>query len=540
MCEVTKDNFQQLLPEVFGHIDRAAFVAFDCEFTSLSPDSDTKNSLFDTIQQRYRKLAHPPLDSVISQFGLAIFEQDMPSNTYFARTYNFYICPRSFASVDDRFVCQASSLEFLIRYNFDFNKFLYRGISYLNTEQEKVLKSDLSGGALLRPIDRNIPFQDEDKIREICGDLAVWISKSKVGDEMVVDSGLVVPYVLHLEIRRKFVCLWSFSSGEVFTVKMVTPEERKKFEEDESEKELAEQLLESMIGFTKVIRHISQARKPIVGHNCLLDLLKIYKQFHSPLPSQYTEFKREINKLFPIIFDTKHICYNMKRKIGRIHPELESIFSSSNLNLLHKVLVERDDKYNVMWSPQVIHAENFKQYEGFSNPHEAGYDAFIAGFCFVRIGHLAATINYLDIKKMRVLGFNEKLEILSEYSNCINIGRAVTNHVNLGGEEPVTDRPTWLHVRARKGRLDCMVVAEKFARFACSDIRQMNRAEAVVAISTHRGAREVMVAFSGGEDWVVERYSMVRHNRGVRRLLWGGVVLGVSLGIGLVWKEIQR
>merc|ERR1719470_281590 len=54
-----------------------------------------------------------------------------------------------------------------------------------------------------------------------------------------------------------------------------------------------------------------------------------------------------------------------------IHPELESVFSSSNLNLLHKVLVERDDKYNVLWSPKVVHAENFKEYEELSNPHEA-------------------------------------------------------------------------------------------------------------------------------------------------------------------------
>lgn len=539
MCEVTKDNFEHILPEVLGFIDRAAFLAIDCEFTALNPDRDAKNSLFDSIQQRYTKLAHPPLDSVISQFGLAAFEQDLPTNTYFARTFNFYICPRSFASVDDRFVCQASSLEFLIRYKFDFNKFLYSGISYLNTQQEKDLKADLSEGALLRPIDRNIPLQDEDRIREICGDLAAWVSKSKVGEELVLDSGQVVPYVLHLEIRRKFASLWSFSSDGAFMVKKVTIEEKKKLEQEESEKELAKQLLDCMKGFTKVIRYISKSGKPIVGHNCLLDLLKIYKQFYSPLPSTYKEFKSEINKLFPVIFDTKHICYNLRKKIKRIHPELESIFNSSNLNLLHRVLVERDDKYNVLWSPQVVHAEGFKLYEGVSNPHEAGYDAFLAGYCFVRIGHLAATISYMDIKKMRVLGFSEKLQILSEFRNCVNIGRAVTNHVNLGGEEPTPDRPTWLHVRAKKGRLDCMAVAEKFARFACADIRRVSRAEAIVAVSTHRGAREVLVAFSGGEEWSVERYSIVRHNRRVRGLLWTGVGLGVTLGIGLVWKELR-
>ena len=61
-----------------------------------------------------------------------------------------------------------------------------------------------------------------------------------------------------------------------------------------------------------------------------------------------------------------------------------------------------------------------------------------------------------------------------------------------------------------------------------------------MAISTHRGARDVMLAFSGGEEWLVERYSMVKHNKGVRGLLWGGVAIGVTLGIGLMWREVIR
>ena len=29
MCDVTKDNFDSILPELFGHIDKCAFIAFD-------------------------------------------------------------------------------------------------------------------------------------------------------------------------------------------------------------------------------------------------------------------------------------------------------------------------------------------------------------------------------------------------------------------------------------------------------------------------------------------------------------------------------
>ena len=73
-------------------------------------------------------------------------------------------------------MCQSSSLEFLTRYGFDFNKFIYGGISYLNDSQESELSEDLRNGALFRAVDRNIPFQDEDRIRDICCDLAKWVA----------------------------------------------------------------------------------------------------------------------------------------------------------------------------------------------------------------------------------------------------------------------------------------------------------------------------------------------------------------------------
>ena len=47
-------------------------------------------------------------------------------------------------------------------------------------------------------------------------------------------------------------------------------------EEEESEKVLAEQMIQEMIGVAKVVRHISQSGKPIVGHNCLLGRSRIF------------------------------------------------------------------------------------------------------------------------------------------------------------------------------------------------------------------------------------------------------------------------
>ena len=163
MCEVTVDNFEELFPAIKEEISSASFVAFDCEFTSLNPDprQNMKNSLFDNMEERYRKLTTSPLPPLLSQIGLSIFKQLSGSRAdqYEARSYNFFVCPRSFASVDHHFACQASSLEFLTRHGFDFNKVFYHGISSLNREQEAKLRADVKEGALFRALDRKLPIQ---------------------------------------------------------------------------------------------------------------------------------------------------------------------------------------------------------------------------------------------------------------------------------------------------------------------------------------------------------------------------------------------
>ena len=62
------------------------------------------------------------MQGIASQVGLSIFHFDNTTFGYEVFPYTFYVCPRSLATLDDRFVCQASCLQFLTRNNFDFNK----------------------------------------------------------------------------------------------------------------------------------------------------------------------------------------------------------------------------------------------------------------------------------------------------------------------------------------------------------------------------------------------------------------------------------
>ena len=43
MCDVTKENFEEKLPEILASIDRSNFVAFDAEFTGLYSSESPKN-----------------------------------------------------------------------------------------------------------------------------------------------------------------------------------------------------------------------------------------------------------------------------------------------------------------------------------------------------------------------------------------------------------------------------------------------------------------------------------------------------------------
>lgn len=59
---------------------------------------------------------------MMTQVGLTMFQYDRDHEKYIAAGYTFHLCPQAFGDVDQSFIFQASTLRFLCRYNFDFNK----------------------------------------------------------------------------------------------------------------------------------------------------------------------------------------------------------------------------------------------------------------------------------------------------------------------------------------------------------------------------------------------------------------------------------
>ena len=112
--QVTRHNFQQVLPDVRQALADCQFFSFDCEMTGLYPDSsDAAATPHDDYEERYRKLVLSAQQFLVTQFGLSAFCWDAASGSYQARTFNFYLFPRPWQHHDRRFMCQASSLQFL-------------------------------------------------------------------------------------------------------------------------------------------------------------------------------------------------------------------------------------------------------------------------------------------------------------------------------------------------------------------------------------------------------------------------------------------
>jgi poly(A)-specific ribonuclease len=76
-----------------------------------------------------------------------------------------------------------------------------------------------------------------------------------------------------------------------------------------SPEEKAENLYESEMGFSLVVEELIKAKKPIVGHNMIYDIIYLYNQFIDELPDTYNNFIEKWYSMFPSVYDTKVLSH---------------------------------------------------------------------------------------------------------------------------------------------------------------------------------------------------------------------------------------
>uniref|UniRef100_A0AAZ3PI12 Uncharacterized protein n=2 Tax=Oncorhynchus tshawytscha TaxID=74940 RepID=A0AAZ3PI12_ONCTS len=367
--EVTRTNFKDSLSTVYSAIEEADFLAIDGEFSGISdgPNVSALTNGLDTPEERYMKLKKHSMDFLLFQFGLCTFTYDQAESKYVIKTFNFYIFPKPFnrTSPDTKFICQSSSIDFLASQGFDFNKVFRHGIPYLNQEEEVQLReqyeerrsqSNGSGNpSYISPNPNKGPGSVPEEHREYIG-------------RVVFQRKLI-----YQTLNSKYtgvLCddIMGFQKERYIQISKVDDEERKRRERQKQEREQEE--LNDAVGFSRVIHAISKSGKLVVGHNMLLDVMHTIHQFYCVLPEYLLCFLR--------LLDTKLMATTQPFK---------ELINITSLAELQKQLKESPFK-----SPKVVTAEGFPSYDTAQEQlHEAGYDAFITGLCFISMANYLGT-----------------------------------------------------------------------------------------------------------------------------------------------------
>ncbi|BBH04389.1 Polynucleotidyl transferase, ribonuclease H-like superfamily protein, partial [Prunus dulcis] len=387
----------------------------------------------------------------VLQFGLCPFDGTLPSSP----SLLIQILATNAAY---EFLCQTTSIDFLAKYQFDFNICIHEDIDLayedellakwsnlkepvhmpvvkmadtLFTERMKNIFTEWRDG-LLRNSNGELQFQgnsndSQQQLRTIFFKMRPALSLSGFTSHQL--------RLIHLVIRRHFQDLaYVQINGEKTCQQQLVKEVK-----DEHCRQ-AEVKVQAAVGFRHVIDLLSSEQKLIVGHNCFLDIAHIYSKFVGPLPSTAEEFVSSVNKCFPNVVDTKMLLNAnnvLQQPMKKSQTSLSSAFAmlcpqialgkkSTDLAFQScvKVEVQVDDLRSSNWNSGA--------------KHEAGYDAFMTGCVFAQTcSHLG--IDFQSFLPSEHLVHNEKLQkhinlLYLSWSNrdIIDLTSGKKNAVSLG------------------------------------------------------------------------------------------------------------
>ncbi|KAM6086258.1 poly(A)-specific ribonuclease PNLDC1 isoform 4-T4 [Theristicus caerulescens] len=506
--EVGAAAFQRRLPRLRGRVLRAAFLALDMEFTGLHSTFPQNNepSLFDSPAERYLKARQSVQRFTVTQLGLAIFSNEN-SNKYVVHSYNFFLFPSTLGVTDVEFTLSASSIQFLSRYGFDYNKFLKDGIPYMNEVQEKILSQHLSAGSW-----KVSSALDRDVLKKAIDEVTCWIAAAEEEETMILQdlSGYQM-FEVQLVLRQALQNVWTQPLGDKkVMVKKVSPQHRQLLENSSYDCCQKEFILLSARGFTNLFQTLVKAKKPLVGHNMLMDLMHLHDKFYKPLPESYEEFKRNIHNLFPVLIDTKTVTKSIWKKCP--FPRV------SNLLEVYAVLCSNLNPKDPP-CPVIALASDCSRYAEKKSPHEAGYDAFLCGSVLLKSAHLLLCQSTDDAVEADP-SFSQYLTVLAEYVNKVNFIRGGVSSINFSGEDAPCQRPPLLvvHVRGWPG-LNERQIYQEFKALCRFDVRWLSKDQFILLSNKYKHVGRVLRDYKHHPHLRVSLYRHWRHSPRVNCLL---------------------
>jgi poly(A)-specific ribonuclease len=253
--------------------------------------------------------------------------------------------------------------------------------------------------------------------------------------------------------------------------------------------------LNDAIGFSRIIELLSESKKPIVGHNALLDFVYIFNQFYQPLPNTLNEFKTQLLQLFPRIYDTKYIV---------LSSALGTQLQSTSLSALFEYMQAK-----VKPSPNSLLCTDsrFDQYrqalsedgdEIIMPCHEAGFDAFMTSICFLGLishdknGQVLEPLWPIDtsVNTISKDKFETRLSQLDSFQNKMNLMLSDGMLIDLTNLDQTIDRSRVFRISSTKRKLNSVNIDHYFRPKKILKMIKENEKEAFVFLSKEEEEEE--------------------------------------------------
>ena len=402
----------------------ADVVALDLEFSGLHGADALRPHTMDDGNTRYLKMRHAAEQFQMLQFGVCCFRRleggggASGAERYASQPFNFWVFPGGPPQgppqvpkwLDRRFTVQSSSVAFLAKNKFDFNRMIYEGIPYLTAAQEvethrrmvaegraKVSGSRARDGGPGQP-EAATPFhEDADRqfVEEAKAEVREWLRSAPRSDQsfLLPDATAYRRKLLYEMVNREFAADGVMADTAVKSadghglgpnVKRIPlrrvgagavrdGERRKELELWGASREQAR----TMGGLRYVwdeVKRASARGALVAGHNCLLDLCHLLNAFEGPLPGDLPGFCAKVREVLPGgVVDTK-IVAERKGADGALHRFLQSAGLKSGLSDVFRGSIRRWDKED----RQDILEEEGAGGELYEDPEDE--DGFVANF----------------------------------------------------------------------------------------------------------------------------------------------------------------
>uniref|UniRef100_A0A8C7C1B6 Poly(A)-specific ribonuclease PARN n=1 Tax=Neovison vison TaxID=452646 RepID=A0A8C7C1B6_NEOVI len=481
--EIIRSNFKSNLHKVYQAIEEADFFAIDGEFSGISdgPSVTALTNGFDTPEERYQKLkkvsfnplSHPGTPRILLKIWFCL---------------RFWVFSKPFHLSDFH-----SSIDFLASQGFDFNKVFRNGIPYLNQEEERQLREQYdekrlqsNGAGVLSYISPNtskcpmtIPEDQKkfiDQVIEKIEDLLQ--SEENKNLDLEPCTGCLRSGCLWKVVRLLYV----FQKERYIVISKVDEEERKRREQQKLAKEQEE--LNDAVGFSRVIHAIANSGKLVIGHNMLLDVMHTVHQFYCPLPVDLNEFKEMTT------------C--MIKARNYLLPGLQDIINNTSLAELEKRL--KETPFN---PPKVESAEGFPSYDTATEQlHEAGYDAYITGLCFISMANYLGS--FLSPPKIHV---SARSKLIEPFFNKLFLMRVMDiPYLNLEGPDLQPKRDHVLHVTFPK-EWKTSDLYQLFSAFGNIQISWIDDTSAFVSLSQPEQVQIAVNTSKYAESYRIQTYA---------------------------------